>query len=108
MINGFQDRAAARLGEMVPALDEGIGLKKAGERWSRQLSRKDLREWVRDNLLEMAAPPSGGVRDAACDGPTRRPVGDPGNPDGTSRSLDCAPARRLDRSRANRIRHSAS
>ena len=56
VIYGVQSRASVRLSEIARALEEGIRLKKVVERLSRQLKRKGLRQQVRRNLLELAAP----------------------------------------------------
>ena len=56
VIYGVQSRASVRLSEMGRALEEGIRLKQVVERLSRQLNRKGLRQRVRRNLLQLAAP----------------------------------------------------
>ena len=56
VIYGVQSRGSVRLSEIARALEEKIPLKKVMARLSRQLNRKGLRERVRENLLQLAAP----------------------------------------------------
>ena len=56
VIYGVQTRGSVRLCEIARALEETIRLKKVMARLSRQLNRQGLRDQMRENLLQVAAP----------------------------------------------------
>lgn len=52
---GIQARGSVRLSEVARALDEPVAMKKVIERLGRHLKRQEVREAVRQNLLELGA-----------------------------------------------------